>query len=104
MERHFTVGVAHLRAEMAAMHLRQFEARHVPEPEKKGQRRLLDIFRQLLADFEEGFLEHVRIIDAPLETAAQAQAHHPLQTIPMARKQILKRLLVPSGGALQQLR
>jgi hypothetical protein len=30
MERHFTVSVPHLRAEMAATHLRQFDARHVP--------------------------------------------------------------------------
>jgi hypothetical protein len=41
-------------------------------------------------------------IDAPLEPAAQAQVDHAFQPIPVAREEIVDRLLFALGGAMKQ--
>jgi len=57
--------------------------RQEAQPQEERHVRLADVFFGPIGEIDEGFLEHVRRVDAPLQTAVQAQANEPPQPRPV---------------------
>jgi hypothetical protein len=81
----------------------QLETGHVPQPKTKRQLGVGRVFRQASRRVEERFLEHIRVIHAALQQAAQAYVHHPFEPIAMPRKHLVGHLFVAAGRPLQEV-
>ena len=91
------VGVAELRAQVAAVDLGQLERRQVPQPEEQRQLRLLGVLGQLAGGLDEGLLEHVRVIDPARQPAAEPEVDHPLEAVAVRLEEGAQRLVIASG-------
>ena len=65
---------------MMAMEVRQFLARHEPQPEEKGELLIADPLVEPLVDLQIRLLKHIGGIDTPGQATVQSQLHHPLES------------------------
>ena len=79
VNRHLAPRVVHLRSQVVAMQLAQLVAGNSPQPEKKWNRRLVDVFPEILPSFQVRILQDVGGVNTPLQSVIEAKRHHPVQ-------------------------
>jgi hypothetical protein len=97
MKRDLLTRTAHLCAEVAPLCRDQLLPGDEPEPEKRRHARVGGIPGGAPKDLELSFLQYVRRINPPLETAVQSQAHHAAKLFAMPREQLGQRLSIPDA-------
>jgi hypothetical protein len=74
-----------------------------PEPEEERQRGPARVPRQLLRQVDVRVLEHVRGVDPPLQPAVEPEPDHAPESGAILREELGQDLLVPVGGAPDQV-
>ena len=104
VERDLPVGVPGLGAEVPAVDGDELLPGDVPQPEEERELGVAGVVGEVLADLQEGVLEHVGRVHPALEAAVEPKPDHGPQPVPVAGEQVVGRLLVAGGRPPQQVR
>jgi hypothetical protein len=76
---------------------------NLSQPGVEGNGAFNQVLRQLLCGFDQGFLDHIRRVDAGGQTTIEADLDHLTQPVPVPEQQTSKRIILPLRYFFQQV-